>query len=78
MPTAMTDREKSVLRNCVAISVGRLETHPSGQGWQIRVPAKPGQSPDDVLIVGSNGEGLTRDEAEIALDRLDGFVASRN
>jgi len=57
------------------VRVGRVESHESGQGWQVRVKQKSG---DDVLIVARDGEGLTRHEAERVLDNLDQFVAARN
>lgn len=55
------------------VSVGRVETHPGG-GWQVRVR----NGGEDTVFVGHDGQGLTKDEAEQVLDRLDGFIAQRN
>lgn len=46
------------------IRCGRLETHPSGIGYQIHLP-------DGTKCYGQGGEGLTIEEAERVLDRIE-------
>jgi hypothetical protein len=54
-------------------NAGRIEQHPQG-GWQIVVRNAGG----DVQVVGHDGLGLSREEAEELLIKLNDFIASRN
>ena len=66
-----TEARSDSTQPSVFVRAGRLESY--GNGWAVRVPQKNG----DFLMIGSDGDGLTKDEAEIALDRLDNFIAER-
>lgn len=52
--------------DCPAVSIrcGRLATHRSGRGYAVHLP-------DGTIAVGHGDRGLTKDEAERLLDRID-------
>jgi len=54
-------------------AAGRVEPHPQG-GWQVVVHGFE----EDVRFVGNDGRGLSREMADLALKKLNDFIASRN
>lgn len=54
-------------------NAGRIEQHPQG-GWQIVVR----NAGEDVRLVGHDGSGLSREDAEALLRKLNSFIAERN
>jgi hypothetical protein len=54
-------------------SAGRIEQHPQG-GWQVVIR----NAGEDLQLVGHDGRGLSREEAEVLLRKLNHFIASRN